>query len=73
MTVTAPRSRMTAEELFDLPDDGGRSELVEGELVPRTRLAAGMARWRSASGACSTSTSKRTTSASAAAPRPGSS
>ena len=36
MTVTAPRSRMTAEELFDLPDDGGRSELVEGELVPRT-------------------------------------
>ena len=36
MTVTAPRSRMTAEELFDLPDDDGRSELVEGELVPMT-------------------------------------
>jgi Uma2 family endonuclease len=34
----APR-RMTAEELFDLPDDGMRHELVEGEL--RTMPPAG--------------------------------
>lgn len=36
MTLPAPRSRLSAEELFDLPDDGGRFErleLVEGELA----------------------------------------
>ena len=36
MTVHSPRSSMTAEELFDLADDGGRLELVEGELVHMT-------------------------------------
>ncbi len=36
MTLSAPRPRMTAEELFDLPDDGGRFELVEGELAHMT-------------------------------------
>ncbi len=36
MTLSAPRARMTAEELFDLPDDGGRLELVEGELAHMT-------------------------------------
>ena len=36
MTVHAPRSHMTAEELFDLADDDGRFELVEGELVHMT-------------------------------------
>ena len=33
MTLPAPRSPMTAEELLDLPDGGGRCELVEGELA----------------------------------------
>ena len=33
MTAHAPRSPVTAEELFELPDDGGRSELVKGEIV----------------------------------------
>ena len=33
MAVPAQRSRMTAEELFALPDDGGRSELVAGEII----------------------------------------
>ena len=36
MTLSAPRPRMTAEELFDLPDDGGRFELIEGELAHMT-------------------------------------
>ena len=40
MTLSAPHPRMTAEELFDLPDDGGRCELVEGELAHRTRRGA---------------------------------
>ena len=33
MAVPARRSSMTAEELFELPDDGGRSELVAGEII----------------------------------------
>ena len=33
MAVPVPRSAMTAEELFELPDDGGRSELVAGEII----------------------------------------
>ena len=33
MAVPARRSSMTAEELFELPDDGGRSELVAGEVI----------------------------------------
>ena len=36
MTLSAPRPRMTAEELFDLPDDGGRFELIGGELAHMT-------------------------------------
>ena len=36
MTLSAPRSRMTAEELFDRPDDGSRFELVQGELAHMT-------------------------------------
>ena len=40
MTLSAPHPHMTAEELFDLPDDGGRCELVEGELAHRTRRGA---------------------------------
>ncbi len=36
MTLSAPRSLLTAEELFDLPDDAGRFELVEGELAHMT-------------------------------------
>jgi Uma2 family endonuclease len=41
MSATAPTERvgMTAEELFELPDDGMRHELVEGEL--RTMAPAG--------------------------------
>ena len=35
MTLPAPRSPMSAEELFDLPEDG-RSELVEGEIIRMT-------------------------------------
>jgi hypothetical protein len=38
-TPEAPR-RMTAEELFDLPDDGMRRELVEGELRGMTPAGA---------------------------------
>ena len=33
MAVPAQRSGMTAEELFELPDNGGRSELVAGEII----------------------------------------
>ena len=33
MAVPVPRSAMTAEELFELPDDGGHSELVAGEII----------------------------------------
>ncbi len=33
MALSAPHSRMTAEELFDLPDHGSRFELVQGELA----------------------------------------
>ena len=40
MTVPAPRSLTTAEELFDLADDGGRSELVEGEFIRMTPTGA---------------------------------
>ena len=40
MTLSAPRPRITTGELFDLPDDGGRCELVEGEVVHRTRRGA---------------------------------
>lgn len=36
MAVQAPRSPMTAEELFELQDDGGRIELVAGELARMT-------------------------------------
>ena len=40
MTVPAPCSLTTAEELFDLADDGGRSELVEGEFIRMTPTGA---------------------------------
>ena len=40
MAVPAQQALMTAEELFDLPDDDYRYELVEGELI-RTALAGG--------------------------------
>ena len=33
MAVVASRSPITAEELFELPDDGGRIELVKGEII----------------------------------------
>ncbi len=36
MAIPAPRSLMTAEELFELPDDGYRYELVDGDLVRMT-------------------------------------
>jgi len=42
VSATAPIEplRMTAEELFDLPDDGMRHELVEGELLTMTPAGA---------------------------------
>ena len=33
MAVLAPFSPVTAEELFHMPDDGGRCELVNGEII----------------------------------------
>ena len=36
MAIPAPRSLMTAEELFELPDDGYCYELVDGDLVRMT-------------------------------------
>ena len=36
MAVLAPRSAVTAEELFDMPDGGGRCELVKGEIIRQT-------------------------------------
>ena len=33
MTIVTSRSPITAEELFELPDDGGRCELVNGEII----------------------------------------
>ena len=33
MTIVASRSPITAEELFEFPDDGGRCELVKGEII----------------------------------------
>ena len=33
MAVLAPFSPVTAEELFHMPDDGGRCELVRGEII----------------------------------------
>ena len=36
MANPAPRSLMTAEELFELPDDGYRYELVDGNLIRMT-------------------------------------
>lgn len=33
MAAPLPRARMTAEDLFVLPDDGYRYELTGGELV----------------------------------------
>jgi Uma2 family endonuclease len=40
MAVPDRRPPMTAEELFELPDDGSRHELVEGELIPMTPAGA---------------------------------
>ena len=40
MAVPQRRSLMTAEELFELSDDGRRYELVEGELIPMTPAGA---------------------------------
>ena len=73
MTLLAPPSPMTAEGLFELQDDGGRIELVAGELARMTPTGGAHGALAVALGACSTSTSKQTTSASAAAPRQGSS
>lgn len=36
MAVLAPRSPVTAEELFHMPDDGGRCELEKGEIIRLT-------------------------------------
>lgn len=36
MAVPARHPLMTAEQLFELPDDGYRSELVAGEIVRMT-------------------------------------
>ena len=36
MAVPARRTLMTAEQLFELPDDGYRSELVDGEIIRMT-------------------------------------
>lgn len=36
MAILAPRSPVTAEELFDMPDGGGRCELVKGEIIRLT-------------------------------------
>jgi Uma2 family endonuclease len=40
MAIPAPRSLMTAEELFELPDDGYCYELVDGVLVRTTPAGA---------------------------------
>lgn len=40
MAVSVRRAQMTAEELFELPDDGCRHELVAGELVRMTPTGA---------------------------------
>ena len=40
MGVSVRRAQMTAEELFELPDDGWRYELVAGELVRMTPTGA---------------------------------
>ena len=40
MAVPARRRLMTAEELFELPDDGCRSELVDGEIIRMTPTGA---------------------------------
>ena len=40
MAVPGRRRLTTAEELFELPDDGRRYELVEGELLPMTPAGA---------------------------------
>ena len=40
MAVPDRHPVMTAEELFELPDDGCRYELVEGELIPMTPAGA---------------------------------
>ena len=40
MAIPAPYSIVTAEELFELPDDGYHYELVEGHLVRMTPAGA---------------------------------
>ena len=40
MTIVTSRSPITAEELFELPDDGGRCELVNGEIIRMTPTGA---------------------------------
>ena len=40
MAVSVRRAQMTAEELFELPDDGWRYELAAGELVRMTPTGA---------------------------------
>jgi hypothetical protein len=47
MSATAPIEPlgMTAEELFELPDDGMRHELVEGELRTMTPAGRATAGW----------------------------
>ena len=40
MTIVAARSPITAEELFELPDNGGRCELVKGEIIRTTPTGA---------------------------------
>ncbi len=36
IAVLVPRSAVTAEEPFDMPDGGGRCELVKGEIIRQT-------------------------------------
>ncbi|MDE2999766.1 MAG: Uma2 family endonuclease [Gemmatimonadota bacterium] len=40
MAILAPRLPLTAEELFDLRDGGGRCELVSGEIIRLTPIGA---------------------------------
>ena len=40
MAVSVRRAQMTAEELFELPEDGQRHELVGGELICTTPAGA---------------------------------
>ena len=44
MTSVGTAPRMTADDLFQLPDDGYKYELVEGELIRMPPTGANMGR-----------------------------